>query len=414
MRKYLLVFLSFFIATSVQAAGLSWLNLASDTTPALADEVISLDVSDTSMHASGTVKRVLHKDLMKRVSVSITSVDSPYSPTNDTLVIFADATSGAITIPLYTPVGNKDRTIQIHKEDSTANDVLFTGTGPDLPQALSLHGTITFQSDGTAWQVMQQTPVIAPAYKPQTFISTASGTYYAFGFYTWPAVDANLTQALPTTTIGTANISHGAHAGIVAAAAGTASGGTGAVEIEVSGTSITDAGVETAGDTEIVVADITALSTDEYAETVKKWTGIVTYTLQNAGGSTQTTFAADINYGLSAYEDRANRDFTISDLNVQITGGATDTGLEIELLHHKVLGWTYAATGFVAGNGAIAVFTADSPTNNDLASGEIMRWKRDNLSTVVNGSGEEGYLMRLTTGQNNSVRMGNLAVGVTF
>jgi len=393
-------------------AATNWLSLSSDTVPAPDDEVISLDVSDTTMHVSGTVKRVLLKDLHKRTSRSLSASDSV---TTDDFVIFADATSGAITLSLYTPVGNKDRTIQVHKEDGTSNDVTLTGTGDELPAVLNLeNSTVTLQSDGTEWHKMQQTPIIAPSYKSETFISEASGTYYVFGFYSWNAADANLTQAAPTTTIGTANISAGAHAGIVAAAAGTASGGTGAVEIEVSGTSITDAGVETTSDTAILVADITALSANEYVETSKKWTGVVTYTLQNAAGSTQTTFAVDVNYGLAAYEDRANRDFTVSDLSAQITGGATDTGFEMELLHHKITGWTYAATGFVPGDGAIATFTTDSPTNNDLASGAFMRWKRDNLTTAVNGSGEEGYLMRLTTAQNNSVRIGNIAVGVEF
>ncbi len=389
----------------------NWLSLGTDTVPATDDEVLTLDVSDSSMSASGTVKRVLIEDLQKRTSVAKTA---NYTVTTDEFVIFTDATGGGFTITTYTPVGNKDRTIQIHKEDYTANDIAIIGTGPDLPVVLTSHGTVSLQSDGTEWHVMQKTPIIAPSFKSETLISAATGIYYAFGFYNWSATEANLTQAAPTATIGSAGVSYGAHAAIVAGAAGTASGGAGAVEIEVSGTSITDAGVETTSDTEILVADITALATDEYAETIKKWTGIPTFTLQNAGGSTQTTFAVDVNYGLSAYEDRSNRDFTITASSMRVVGGASDSGFDIELLHHQATGWTYAASSFVPGDGPIAALSTDSPTNMNLVNGESMRWKRDNLSTVVAGSIDEGYIARITTGANNSVRLGNLSVGVEF
>lgn len=409
--KQIFFFVICLLTFNVQAANTSWLSLSADTVPALLDEVITLDVSDSAMHASGTVKRVLLKDLHKRTSVSKTGA---YTVTTDDFVVFTDATGGGFTVALYTAVGNKDRVVQIHKQDFTANDVTVTGTGPELPTVMSLHSSITLQSDGTQWHVMQKTPIIAPSFKSEALITAASGTYYAFGFYNWAVADANLTQAAPTITIGTANIAYGAHAAIVAAGAGSASGGSGAVEIEASGTSITDAGVETVSDTEILIADITTLTANQHIETTKKWTGIVTFTLQNAGGSTQTTFAADINYGLSAYEDRLNRDFTVTGLTMQISGGASDTGFDVELLQHHDTGWTYAATGFVAGDGAIATFTVDNATNNNLVSGEPARWKRDDLSTVINGSANEGYIVRITTTANNAIRHGDIAVGVEF
>jgi hypothetical protein len=246
------------------------------------------------------------------------------------------------------------------------------------------------------------------------FSSSAVGTYYTHGFYLAPSTDANLTQASPDVTGGTANQPYGAHAFIVAGGAGTASGGAGAVEIEVSGTSITDGGVRTELDTEVIVTDVTTLATNTYAESNKKWLGQVVITLQNASGSTQTNFAVDVNYGLAKYEDWGNRDIVVTQLQVTGTAGANDTGVEIELLKHQATGWTYAATGFVPGDGYICKWSEDYDTDTDLANGEQFAYKRVNLEESVEGTGNEGIIVRWTTGANNSIRLANVQVGAEF
>ncbi len=230
-----------------------------------------------------------------------------------------------------------------------------------------------------------------------------NGTFYFAGFYFAPAADANLTQASATVSLGTANSAYGAHVFLVAGAVGTASGGAGAVEIEVSGTSIADDGTRVAADTEVIVADITTLSTDDFLETTKKWIGQVVFTLQNAGGSSQTTFAVDFNYGFSNYDDFGNRNFTITDFEAEWDGGANDSGFDIELLHHEITGWTYSAAAFIAGSTPIVQLTTDYNTEVDLVTSEPGAYKRTGLSEAIAGATGEGVIIRMTTTVNNSV-----------
>jgi hypothetical protein len=236
--------------------------------------------------------------------------------------------------------------------------------------------------------------------KPFSSNGISSGVQYIGGYYKAPDTDSNLTQASTTQVYGTANGSYAAHAFIVAAAAGVTDGSD--LVLTVTGTSINDSGVRTTSDSEIVVADATAASTDQYLETSKKWIGQITYTLSSTGG---TTFNFDFNYGFAKYEDYWNVDFTVAGLEVTGLANATDSSFDIELLHHKDTGWTYAATGFVPGDGAIAQFSVDHATESSLINGDNFAWKRDNLTTFVSGGNGEGILWRITTGQNNSVQI---------
>lgn len=239
-----------------------------------------------------------------------------------------------------------------------------------------------------------------------------AGINYVGGYYFAPAADANLSQASPTVTLGSANISYAAHAFIVASGAGAAAGGAGAVEIEVSGTSITDAGVRTAGDTEVIAADITALSANQFLETNKKWLGQVTFTLQNATGSTQTTFSVDFNYGLNKYEDFGNRDFTLTDFECVGLAGANDTGFNIRLLKQGSSGWTYSAAAFVPGGTVLLNMNTVHGTEQNLSNGQEFAFKRAGLSTFINGNDSEGLVVEITTGAANAVEYMSLHIGV--
>lgn len=239
-----------------------------------------------------------------------------------------------------------------------------------------------------------------------------AGTYYTAGYYNAPAADANLSQASATVVLGSANISYAAHAFLVAGAAGSASGGTGAVEIEVSGTSITDAGVRTAGDTEVIVADITTLTTDQYLETTKKWLGQVTYTLQNASGATQTTFSVDFNYGFAKYEDFGNRDFTVTGFECVGLADANDTGFNIRLLLHDENGWTYSAAAFAPGGTTILNMNSVHSTEQNLGNGIPFAFKRTGLSQAVTGSGLEGVIVEIVTGASNAVEFMDVHIEV--
>jgi hypothetical protein len=255
----------------------------------------------------------------------------------------------------------------------------------------------------------------APAVKSYTFTSrgVTAGTYYLAGYYNAVATDANLNETVPTSvTLGTANVSYAAHAFVVAGGAGSAAGGAGAVEIEVSGTSINDAGTRTPGDTEVVVADITALALNQFAETSKKWIGQVVYTLQNASGSTQTTFSIDFNYGFNKYEDFGNRDFTLTNFECVGLGAAADTSFNIRLLKQDADNWTYDAAAFVPGGTELLNMNTIHGAEKNTASGIPFAFKRADLSEAVSGADSEGLVVEITTGANNTVQDMDCHIGV--
>jgi hypothetical protein len=251
--------------------------------------------------------------------------------------------------------------------------------------------------------------VSIPLNRSYTFTSQGigSGTHYIGGFYEAPVTDANLTQAAPTATFANANEGHASHAFIVASGAGAASGGTGTVEIEVSGVSITDGGVRTPADTEIVAVDITAMTANQYLETSKKWIGTVTWTLQNSSGSTHTTFNADVNFGIVKHEDFGNRNFTITDFETVGQANANDTTFNIQLLKHQFSGWTYHATAFSPGSstGILADMQVDYSTEAGIRNNFNFAYKRDNISEAVGGNNGEGCLIRVVTGAASSVQV---------
>jgi len=157
------------------------------------------------------------------------------------------------------------------------------------------------------------------SWKSNPFISPSggSGTYYGAGYYEAPAAHSVLTiGGTVAVTVGSANEARGAHAFIVASGAG----GTDLV-LTVSGTSITDAGVRSAADSEIIVADTDAAVTDQYFETSKKWIGQITFTLTGSSG------AFTFNYGLCKYEDFGNVAFVLKHFEVTGRCGGNDSGL---------------------------------------------------------------------------------------
>ncbi len=230
----------------------------------------------------------------------------------------------------------------------------------------------------------------------------ASGKEYLAGFYDAPAADVTLTiGGTVTQNLGSANLPYSAHAFIVVGATSTMTG-----VLTVSGTSITDAGVRTPGDSQVIVANTDTPLIDTYHETPKKWVGQITYTLTGASG------AFTFNYGWAKYEDFRNRDFNVTDFECVWLGGAADTGFDIELLHHKEAGWTYDASAFVPGNGALYQMSSVITVEKNLAAGEPGNCKRTDLDEYVNGHGSEGVLIRITTGANGALDNLDAHIGV--
>ena len=239
----------------------------------------------------------------------------------------------------------------------------------------------------------------------------ASPDVFAAGFYEWSVADANLNQGAATQAFGTANVSYAAHAFCVAGGAGVTDGSD--LVLTVSGTSITDAGVRTLADSEVIVADCTAAGLDDYYETSMKWLGQVTYTLTSTAG---TAFTFDFDYGLAKYDDLGNRDFTITDIEMVGFAGANDASFDVLLLHHRATGWTYSAAAFtpVTAANTIDSLIGDHVTDDQLLSGEHFAWKRGGLSEAITGSGSEGFLILISSSANNAVEYLNLHVGVSF
>lgn len=363
--------------------------------------------NELEINEAGTTKKITLTQLQTLLEANITSFLKA-------LTIDSNAANTSAILTLENTAGQ----FQIFRVDAAPEGVITGSPGDIAIWAVDgvvgrMFFKVTGDATNTGWRRM--IPEI-PVFRSGTMTTQGIGTgiFYSAGHYNFATADANLTQAAQTQVFGVANEPVGGHAAIVAAAAGTASGGAGAVEIEVSGTSIDETGSRTEADTEILVADITTMSTDEYFETTKKWIGQVTFTLQNAGGSTQTTFAADFNYGHLKYTDMGDRDFTITDFKADGLAGANDSDFGLRLLKHSSTGWTYTASGFVPGNGVIASLVTDYSTESDLANGENFAYDRTGLTTTITGSDAEGYIVEITTGQNNAIEYLNFSVGVIF
>ena len=292
-------------------------------------------------------------------------------------------------------------------------------TPPPWPAQIIKVGTVAFSdvSFGSIAIEIQKDIQRTDGSLPYSFSSQGigSGTYYRAGFYDWEVSDANLTQASTTQTKGAVNVTKAAHAGIVAGGPGVVD--TGVIGLRVNGISITDAGVRTPADSEILSADITTLSLDDPLETDKKWLGQVTFELYIVSGA-PTAYSLDFNYGFSKYEDAANNDFTVRHFVFEGRAGATDTDFNIEIKHHKLEGWTYSAAAFVPGNGILhsdnlgkdISWNSINGVDDNLANNEDFAFKVLNIDEFIQGSGKEGIIIEITAGAANSVRYSDMRV----
>jgi len=238
-----------------------------------------------------------------------------------------------------------------------------------------------------------------------------AGTYFIGGWYNAPAAHVVLNEGSTLVTLGTASTGYGAHAFIVASGAGTATP-SGTATIIVSGTSVTEAGVRTTTDSEEIVADIKAMATNSYYESTKKWVGQVTFTLTP---DTPTAYAATFNYGFAKYEDCGNKAFVLDEISLVGLAGASDNAFDFEIMHHADVdgsaNWTYSAAAFVPGmDENVADWATDYGAESYLTAGEYFAWKRTGLAHTIAGDADEGVMLRVTTGQNNSVQSMDITV----
>jgi hypothetical protein len=172
--------------------------------------------------------------------------------------------------------------------------------------------------------------------------------------------------------------------------------------VRVTGTSIDEDGNRVESDTEDI--DTSGGSTDDYFETLKKWVGQVSLSLQSGTGVV-------INHGLCKYWDNQNSDFRITGIEVTGRAGANDTGANFGVIRHRPEGWTYDAGGAIP-----PAFVTDMQTDfgaeHRLVDGEHFAWKKIGLSEEVNGSGDEGLICVVITTANKAIEMLNWTFSV--
>ena len=290
-------------------------------------------------------------------------------------------------------------------------DGAFMQTRPRYPSYRQLLGVVTtIAEDGVIGVQPLKVPrhALIGAYS-FTSQGVGAGVYYKGGFYDWDDTDANLDEGTISIVHGIATVAYAAHASIVAGAAGVVDSGQ--VGLRVTGTTDDEEGTQTAGQTAIITEDITTLTADTYYETSEKFSGTVTFELYVVSG-TPTAYSLDFNYGLSKYEDMQNQDFTVDGFQCLWRGGATDANFNVELLHHRSAGWTYAASGFIPGDSAICERAVDQQLIGNVASGVDGAYKRGGLTTFIDGNTSEGFIIRITTGSNNTIQTSDISVYV--
>lgn len=287
----------------------------------------------------------------------------------------------------------------------------FTQTRPLYPNNRLLVGLVvqTGVTDGI-YSIHPQIIKRRDGSKSYGFTSQGigAGLFYKAGFYDWSSTSAALTQLSLTQTHGTTGRAYAAHASIVPDGPGTVVGG-GQVGLRVTGIEDMEIGSQMAGQIGIVTEDITTLTVDTMAETIEKFSGQITYELYVVSG-TPTSYSLTFNYGYSKYEDVGNQDLTITGLECVWQGNALDVNFDIALKHHKPEGWTYAATGFLPGNGDIARKSVDQALAGSVLNNEDGSWKRVDLNIFIDGNGSEGVLWEIITGQNNTVQTMDLHI----
>lgn len=286
-------------------------------------------------------------------------------------------------------------------------NTVVTNTRPKHPDTILIIGTVkkVHATEGVIF-VKASTFVRQTASKSYSFTSTGigAGTYWKAGHYHWSTTSITLTDISSTVIWGNANQAYAAHAGIVPNGPGVVVGG-GQVGLRVTGTEDFETGPQVAAQTHDITDDITTLTLDNYYETAEKFSGTVTYELYVVSG-TPTSYSLTFNYGYAKYDDLQNRNFTVTGFECLWQGRALDTGFDIELMHHKQTGWTYAATGFIPGNGFICKRSVDQQIAGDVTNGDDGAWKRVDLNQyVAGGSGQkEGIIIKVVPTQNNTIQ----------
>jgi hypothetical protein len=286
----------------------------------------------------------------------------------------------------------------------------LTNTQPIYPDARIAMGVL-IDSDLTAGKFAVAINRLgrAPINGAYSFTSTGilAGTYWKGGFYEWQTTSVELTL-LNSVTIGTTDAAKAAHVGVVSGGVGVVVGG-GQVGIQCTGILDSEQGPQTAAQTAVISDDITTLSLNDYMESVEKFSGVVTIDLYVVSGS-PTSASFTFNRGFSKYDDFEDRDYTITGLEITWQGNATSS-LDIALMKHTTTGWTYAASGFVAGNGDVCRKSVDQQLAGGVINNQNGAYKRLQLNEFIEGRGGlEGHIIQIVTGANSTIQTMDMRV----
>jgi len=226
------------------------------------------------------------------------------------------------------------------------------------------------------YQVPHPADVVSHAF---TSVGAGGNNVYAGGFYMFGVAADDFNPAI---NVGTANAAYGAHVGFVADVSPGAD-----TTITVAGTSITDAGVRTAADSEAVTF-LNADAQGTYRETVKKWIGQITIT--KTAGSDRLC-----NYMFVAYWDNGNHDFTLSGFEATWFGGGTDGGADIKIYHHRAAGWTFAVAAPPTPPTPLYRMQTVYGAEHSTANNQPGKFKRADLSDRVVGNDGEGLIAEI-------------------
>lgn len=276
-------------------------------------------------------------------------------------------------------------------------------TKPVYPAArIAIGSVLSSHATEGIFQVITNFLPRATLFRSYSLASTgiSADTHYEAGFYDWETSDANLDEGNTSIAYGYSTASKAAHASIVPSGPGSVIGGV--IGLRVVGIEDSEIGPQVAAQIGIITEDITTLEADTYYETTEKFSGEITFELYVISG-TPTVYSLDFNYGFSKYEDFANRDFTVTSFEAKWRGGA-NSALDVSLMHHKTTGWTYAATGFVPGNGYICRKSIDQVLAATVADNGDGAYKRVSLDTFIEGSGSEGIVIEVITGAPNTLQ----------
>ena len=303
--------------------------------------------------------------------------------------VYADSVlTGSVVLNLdnVSPPNNRSLEVDLSPNFSILVNTPYVHPSSTAPDTASFKGRLWYDSstdllklyDGTRWNTLSESRSINFPMGTET----AAGWYDAAGFI----IDAADTSTFSApTTYGTANSSYAAHFYIVV-------GDTilNALQLTVTGTSITDAGVRAEGATDTIDLNGQSPATSGmYYETDKKWIGQVSV------ATTIGDIADDegVNYGFIKYWDNNNTDFTISGCEAVGRANATDADFDLRLCHIKATGWTWALSG--ATPPVIKKMSTVHGTERSSIINQPFAWKHANLSTAVDGSGSEGILFQV-------------------